>query len=829
MQIVFPLRRQTLFSVLFAITTLCIPSAVAQTSVSESLSHSHHRLKSAPLFVVAQDNSPAKSKELYDQIKSFTLNGGSAAVKELVLKRDRAQMVFNGTFYFTAAVDGHVTGAVFVGDGKFTAAAPSSDFEKENLKRLIGSADAVESDFKTAVLRFSDDTFERLGVTVSPGGPEVQAQKLATESDARVLKQTGANLAARVAASILNQEKPGFFFAAFDGGKRGRFNFVLDYQNRIPVANFDVNAGEKGLIYANRTNDYYNEVWMAFYGLADYERRTVEYSDVNNTIDVGHYDLTVDLSDYKKAITLQARVKANTRAANLRAVSFQIGEDLGEYESWRLNKQMRLKQARLGTEDVTFAQEDWEGGFTVFIPGSAPAGQTIDLSLTLAGDFMYDATSCDCHYPRSNSTWFPRQGYLDRATFDFTFRHPKKFKIASGGPRLSEEPDADNKNLIVTKYRLDQPVPLATFALAPYERHTQMVKWEQGGFGDPIPLEFNSLPGGIMPIKEDFILAELDNSLRYFTSLFGKYPYRSFGAAFHPFGFGQGFPTLLMIPPADRDSKYVYVFIAHETAHQWWGDIVSWRSYRDQWLSEGFAEYSGILYTGRRAGASSRDELLSQLRESLRLPPKTETGIGSGRLVDVGPIILGHRLSTRKTQGAYGTLIYNKGALVLRMLHFLLTNPSSGDGTAFFNMMTDFVNRYHDKFASTDDFRMVANEHFARSPLAQKYNLNNLDWFFKQWIYHTELPAYQMDYQVQDSPDGKFVLTGTITQQNVPDDWFMPLPVLITFPGKQEARGTVHGLGPKANFQIKLPIKPTKVELDPDHWVLSEKTSTKGP
>jgi aminopeptidase N len=55
----------------------------------------------------------------------------------------------------------------------------------------------------------------------------------------------------------------------------------------------------------------------------------------------------------------------------------------------------------------------------------------------------------------------------------------------------------------------------------------------------------------------------------------------------------------MMIPAADRDSKYTYVFIAHETAHQWWGDMVSWRSYRDQWLSEGFAEYSGILYTGR--------------------------------------------------------------------------------------------------------------------------------------------------------------------------------------------------------------------------------------
>ena len=777
----------------------------------------------------AQENSPARSKELYDQIKTFSLTGGSAAVKELALKRDRVTLVFNGTFYFTAPINGRVTGAVFVGDGKFSALVPDSEFEKENVKRLIGATDVVESDFKTAVLRFSDDTFERLAVSVSGGAAaDAQTQKLASESDARVLRQTGGNLAARIAQSILNQEKPGFFFASFDGGKRGRFNFLLDHQNRLPVANFNINAGEKGLIYANRPDDYYNEVWMAFYSLEDYQARTVQYSDVNDLIDVTHYDLLLDLADYKKAINLLARVKADTRMANLRAVTFDVGEDLGEYESWRLKKQMRVKQVRVGSEEVPFAQEDWEGGFTIFLPGNTPAGQTLELSLRLEGDFMLDAQDFDCHYPRSNSSWFPRHGYLDRATFDLTFRHPKKLKIASGGQRLSEEADADNKNLTVTKHRITQPVPLMTFALGPFERHSQMVKWKEGGFGDPIPVEYNSLSGAVVPIKEDFILAELDNSLRYFTTLFGKYPYQSFSAAFHPFNFGQGFPTLLMIPGTDHANKHTYVFIAHETAHQWWGDIVSWRSYRDQWLSEGFAEYSGILYTGKRSGAGDRDELISAARYRLRTPPWTETGVGKGRLVDVGPIILGHRVSTRKTINAYQALIYDKGALVLRMLHFLLTDPANADGTAFFDMMSDFVKRYQNKFASTDDFRKVANEHFAKSPIGRKYNLDNLDWFFKQWVYRTELPSYQMEYQVQEQPDGKFLLSGTVTQENVPDDWFMPLPVLLSFGNKQEARGTVHALGLKANFQIKLPAKPVKVELDPNHWVLSDKTSTKG-
>jgi len=63
------------------------------------------------------------------------------------------------------------------------------------------------------------------------------------------------------------------------------------------------------------------------------------------------------------------------------------------------------------------------------------------------------------------------------------------------GVRVSEEPATDDKNQVVTKYRLQQPVALVTFALAPFERHTQMVKWEKGGVGDPIPVEFSSLPG----------------------------------------------------------------------------------------------------------------------------------------------------------------------------------------------------------------------------------------------------------------------------------------------------------------------------------------------
>src|SRR5258706_14313748 len=113
------------------------------------------------------------------------------------------------------------------------------------------------------------------------------------------MKETGANLSARIAISILNQEKPGFFYATFNGGKRGRFGLVIDYQTRIPVANFDLNGGGKGLIYNYQSDLYDAEIWMALYGEDDYQRRSGSYSDFKNELDNNQHDPDLDLLDNK--------------------------------------------------------------------------------------------------------------------------------------------------------------------------------------------------------------------------------------------------------------------------------------------------------------------------------------------------------------------------------------------------------------------------------------------------------------------------------------------------------------------------------------------------
>lgn len=768
-------------------------------------------------------------KALYQQIKAFQLTGGKAEVNDLVLDRDRVAMRFTGTFYFSAPIDGRITGAVFIGQGTFDAGVPPSSFEKANVRRLL-KADSVKGTFTSAVLRFSDDTMTAIAPEILPAAAvPAELQKWAAELDARILEETGANIPARITLSVLNGEQPGFFFANFRGGegKLKNFNYLLDVQTRIPTANFGLNGGEKGLIFTYKDSLYDSEVLMALYSRSDYKQGFVTYSDANDLVDVINYDMEIDLRSPRSKLALRTKAKMKLLADGVRTVPFSLGESLGNFENTRLKKQMRVRSVTDSKgAQLDFVQEDWEGGLTLFLPAASRKGEELTLEFTLDGDFMRQPETPyeDFSYPRSNSAWYPRHGYLDRSSFSMTYLHSKRYKVASVGKRNSEQPWPEDKDVVITNYRMGQPIAFATFAVGPFIRHTESLTWD--GTDRSIPLEYNSVGNGVM-INEEFLLAELSNSVRYFHKLFGDYPYETFSASYHPYGFGQGFASMLMIPSMGRANKFTYSFISHETSHQWWGNIVAWRSYRDQWLSEGFAEYSGVLYTQLRQNPKAAQNLLEEMRASLRRPPETLSGTGKDRLNDIGPIILGHRLRSSKALDGYQTLVYNKGGLVLRMLHFLFTDPNSGDGQLFFDMMKDFVEKYRNRTASTDDFRKVANEHFSNTKIAKEYGIRDLNWFFQQWVYETYLPTYTLEYKIADQADGSVLLSGDIIQENVPDDFFMPLPLIIKFPGDKMADSTVVAFGPKKPFKIKLPARPKSVELDPNNWVLSEKTSTK--
>jgi hypothetical protein len=776
----------------------------------------------------AGDPSPAELLSHHEALKSFELTGGTAVAENLVLTRDRAQMIFNGQFYFEPPVAGGVRGAVFIGQGQFRMAVPPTSFEADSVRRMLKMEDEIVSDFRNAVFRFTDDTFEALGLSPAEGAAPSEATRLAGDFNDRVLRETGANLASRLLVSLALGEHPGLFWAQFDRGRLGKFTLLFDHQSRIPVQNFSINAGEKGLLFQHRGAVGGNDVWTAFFTEADYRAGRTPFADLYDLVDVKLYEMKVDVTDPGRWLRARVRMHIESLYDGIQVVPFALSEGLTDAESIRQKRGMKLLAARLAQGGRLGAiQEDWEGGVTLVFPRPLRQREVAVVELEIAGQFMFQSSVIpNCYFLLSNTQWYPRHGYLRRSHFDLTFRHRRHDQVASVGVRLAEREDTDERNVLMTRFRMNQPISFASFVMGRFERHTERVPLQSGG--REVDVEFYSLPGSALAIKEDFVVAELQNTLNFFSVLFGEYYYPSFRAAFHPRPFGQGFPSMLLIPRTDRASKYTYSFVAHETAHQWWGNKVAWRSYRDQWLSEGFAEYSGILYTNLRQNPKAGRELLRENRDVLRYPPRTETGIAKGRLVDVGPLILGHRLQTRETLGAYYALTYFKGSLVLRMLHFLFTDPATGNGQPFFDMMSDFVARHRDGAATTESFQLVANEHFARTPIARRYNLRDLNWFFQQWVYEAHYPSYRAEYRIENHPEGGVVVNGTIFQENAPDHWFMPLPLVFTIGRDQVARGTIMALGPSTPFQIRLPQRPTKVELDPDEWVLAERTSIRG-
>jgi len=783
-------------------------------------------ITSCALAQAPQAAGPAS--DLYKQLQNTAAIEKIAQVNNVVIHRDRVTITFvSGTLFIPTPVAGEVRSAVFIGKGTLYAAPPPEKFEQENVYRML-HAENLSTDFKTAVLRFTDNPADILSqCSFHSDVGVVESHDLAANLEPSLLKETGINISGRQLESIMNGESPGIFLAQFDGGERGRFTYLFDPQTRIPTSNFGINAGEKGLIFAYNHDEFSNDVWMAFYSQQDYASGISPYADNYNLIGIKKYNLKLDLMEPKKVLGLTATLDMVARVDKLRTIPFEIGEELSTYNDERLKKQLHILAAHLadGTP-LAFFQEPWESGFSIVLPQDVKAGQELSITLDLKGDFMMEPFGVSgTYFPINTETWYPRHGYLARSYFDITMLHRKKDRVGTIGELVKDGPAPNNKNVMITEFRTDYAVPLASFAVGPYEIH-KATAMEADGKSLPIEL-YSVSPYVARGINPDLMLAEMNNSVRFFSSLFGEYPFPFFRAIFHPFNFGQGFATTIMIPGVDIATFYNYSFIAHETAHQWWGDMVLWRSYRDQWLSEGFAQYSAMLYVQLRSKPGSELEMIKNSRKTLLLPPATMRGIARGRLADVGPLIMGGRLETDRTRGAYSALTYDKGALVLRMVHFLFTDPQTGNGQPFFDMMRDFVQRFKWKTASTEDFFAVANEHLKDTPLAQKYGYKSLNWFFQQWVEGTGLPSYKLKYHIESDAKGP-ILKGDLLQEGLPDNanWFMPLPLVIHFPGDKIARGTIAAQGLHTAINIRLPQIPDKVELDPDMWILSARTTT---
>jgi len=282
--------------------------------------------------------------------------------------------------------------------------------------------------------------------------------------------------------------------------------------------------------------------------------------------------------------------------------------------------------------------------------------------------------------------------------------------------------------------------------------------------------------------------------------------------------FGQSWPELVRIPiyyffdTTVRhqlgmdwgDRGYWKAVTAHEVAHQWWGHTVGFSSYRDQWMSEGFADMSASLYL--QMIEKNPQKFVSFWNDEREL--LLERNKEGFRAIDVGPLTLGYRTSnSRSGFDITRRLIYPKGAYILHMVRMMMWSRQTGD-QLFKETMQDFVKTYANRAATTEDFKAMVEKHM--TPGMDLEGNHRMDWFFNEYVYGTALPSYKLDYSFESGADGDVIFSFKLTQSSVDDHFRMTIPIYVELNNGNIVRlGSIRATG-NTTVDQKVPIKGLK-------------------
>jgi aminopeptidase N len=238
--------------------------------------------------------------------------------------------------------------------------------------------------------------------------------------------------------------------------------------------------------------------------------------------------------------------------------------------------------------------------------------------------------------------------------------------------------------------------------------------------------------------------------------------------------------------------------VAHEIAHQWFGDSVTEKDWDDVWLSEGFATYFALLYTEHYDG---QEKFLTDLRRSRSTVLATEK-----RRNNLGVI---HDNITDSRQ-ILNQLVYQKGAWTLHMLRGQVGTP------AFQSGIRDYYKRFRDANATTDDFRTVM----------EKASSQELGWFFRQWLKRPGSPIIEGTWSFD--ADAKRIHL-VLVQKQPGDPYRLPVEVGVVGKDGAEKMRIVRIDLNKSEQQFELPadLEPSEIVLDPNIWVLMQSKVTK--
>jgi aminopeptidase N len=412
--------------------------------------------------------------------------------------------------------------------------------------------------------------------------------------------------------------------------------------------------------------------------------------------------------------------------------------------------------------------------------------------LHIAKNKFGDRTFFSWNWPTLARQWLPMIDHpSDKATSEFLITAPSRYQVVANGVLVEELDLADGRRMTHWK----ESVPIASWlnnigVAAFASRHFSTAAG--------IPLQTWVFPqdrdNGILTFEEPSRQA-----IEFFTSHVGPFPYEKL-ADVQVAGMGGGMEHASAIFFGERSvtNRPAFGLVAHETAHQWFGDSITEKDWDDAWLSEGFATYFASLASEFYDG---RDAFLAGMRRS-------RTNIFALEKRTPGIAVVHDNLPEIQNGRAPLPIVYQKGGWTLHMLRGVI-----GTGK-FWEGIREYYRRYRDSNASTDDLRRVMEETSGV----------DLGWFFQQWLFRAGSPAVAGEWKYNP---GTKKIEIDLSQTQPGEPYRLPLEVAVTVNGASPAIQHIECTAKNQKFEIASDREPSTVELDPNVWVLMDSKFTR--
>jgi hypothetical protein len=829
-------------------------------------------------------HQPGPAESLYLQLSDVGLDPTRVfKVRDASLDRSAIHISLDdGTIAFTKDVLGRITGAFFEGDGQVLL-TPPNDVERKSMSLFTGMA-ILEERFSTAYFRFNDDTAAQLQPGLR--APE-EAEQFAARWDptARNLAQVDAmRLLANfsellpVTQGTSSESAP----AARISDPNDRVLHVRLQGNKLGVFDlfFDSTAGEQveaGQSKTAENGDVYYDVWTSF-STENARRSPVTQREISQTLPeesasredpilVRSYVIDAQVKPPKELdaeVTLQLEVqRGGTRSLGFelsRFLQIQSVEANGKAVEFIHNPAVEgTRLARSGNDLVA-----------VILPEPAIKGQKISLRFLYGGEVLAEAGK-GLLYVGARGTWYPNRG-LAMSSFDLTFHYPAGWTLLATGKPAPLQPLSAKSSQDVAQNAMAQqasrwiserPLPIAGFNLGKYVRGTAQagnitvdtyatLGMERDFPKSPLqtmPVEPASalrpqIPSVLVaapepsPARNATGVAEAAaHAIRFYAERFGPFPYSQLALTQLPGRESQGWPGLIFLSsyafltPEERADLHMnplhllraQLVPAHETAHQWWGDLITWASYRDQWFSEGLANYSSLMMLQEKNPAGFH-QIMEKYREDLTGKDKDDKFPK-----DAGPVTLGSRLLSSHFPEGYENISYGRGTWLFHMLRSMMQDAEdtgkkgprhSPVEEPFVRSLRKVRERYEGKAISTRELLAVFAEDLP--PSLRYEGKASLDWFLDGWVNGTSLPKLDFENVKFTAKANSTVVTGVIRQKEAAADLVTSVPVYAASTGKAPVLlGRVFADGAETSFRLSAPLGTHKILLDPNGTILS--------